>query len=60
MKKLILLEVEQAFDADLLAGFAAEAASCVFWVPIDVVKERLQVQSNFPAFQNKVNPKLLF
>jgi hypothetical protein len=27
------------------AGLAAEAASCVLWVPIDVVKERLQVQS---------------
>ena len=28
----------------LLAGFAAEAASCVLWVPLDVVKERMQVQ----------------
>ena len=26
------------------AGFAAEAVSCVVWLPIDVVKERLQVQ----------------
>ena len=28
----------------LAAGIAAEAASCVFWVPIDVLKERMQVQ----------------
>lgn len=28
----------------LASGFAAEAASCVLWVPIDVVKERMQVQ----------------
>lgn len=29
--------------ADLAAGFAAEALSCLLWVPIDVTKERLQV-----------------
>lgn len=28
----------------LAAGFMAEAVSCVFWVPIDVIKERMQVQ----------------
>jgi hypothetical protein len=28
----------------LTAGFFAEATSCVFWVPIDVIKERLQSQ----------------
>ena len=28
----------------LCSGFGAETVSCVFWVPIDVVKERLQVQ----------------
>ena len=33
----------------LSAGFFAEAFSCVLWVPIDVVKERLQVQSALPA-----------
>lgn len=31
--------------AHLCAGFAAEAFSCVLWVPIDVSKERMQVQS---------------
>jgi hypothetical protein len=29
-----------------VGGFAAESVSCVLWVPIDVVKERLQVQSS--------------
>lgn len=33
------------FIADFSAGLVAECASCVLWVPIDVVKERLQVQS---------------
>lgn len=28
----------------LTSGFAAEAVSCVLWVPIDVIKERLQFQ----------------
>lgn len=28
------------------SGIAAESVSCVLWVPIDVVKERLQVQSS--------------
>jgi hypothetical protein len=28
----------------LSAGFVAEAASCILWVPIDVVKVRMQVQ----------------
>ena len=28
----------------LLAGLAAEAVSCVLWVPIDVIKERMQTQ----------------
>lgn len=28
----------------LVSGFFAEAVSCVFWVPIDVIKERLQSQ----------------
>lgn len=32
------------FLAHFLAGMAAEAFSCVLWVPIDVTKERLQIQ----------------
>ncbi|CBZ55338.1 putative mitochondrial carrier domain-containing protein [Neospora caninum Liverpool] len=31
---------------DLVSGFGAEAVSCVFWVPIDVCKERLQQLKN--------------
>lgn len=30
------------------AGMTAEAISCIFWVPIDVVKERMQVQRRLP------------
>ena len=32
------------FVAHFLSGMIAEALSCVLWVPIDVVKERLQIQ----------------
>ena len=32
------------FLADFAAGFGAEAVACILFVPIDVVKERLQVQ----------------
>ena len=31
------------FAADFFAGFGAEAVACILFVPIDVVKERLQV-----------------
>ena len=36
---------DSSTSVHLLSGLLAEAASCVLWVPIDVVKERLQVQS---------------
>lgn len=29
----------------------AEAISCIFWVPIDILKERLQVQSNLKSYK---------
>lgn len=29
----------------LLSGFAAEIISCSLWLPIDIIKERMQVQS---------------
>eukprot|EP01063_Lacrimia_lanifica_P011988 TRINITY_DN18636_c0_g1_i1.p1 TRINITY_DN18636_c0_g1~~TRINITY_DN18636_c0_g1_i1.p1 ORF type:complete len:317 (+),score=76.46 TRINITY_DN18636_c0_g1_i1:73-1023(+) len=38
------LTFSQRFIPDFVAGFTAEAVSCVLWVPIDVIKERLQVQ----------------
>ena len=31
--------------SDFIAGFLAETFSCVLWVPIDIIKERMQVQS---------------
>ena len=40
----------------LSAGFAAEVVSCVVWLPIDVVKERLQAQG--PAVQNRYTGSL--
>ena len=30
------------------SGLTAEMISCVIWVPVDVIKERLQVQSQLP------------
>ena len=29
----------------LLSGFSAEFFSCLFWLPIDIIKERMQVQT---------------
>lgn len=34
------------FLTDFTAGFIAEVVSCVFWCPVDVIKERLQVQKD--------------
>eukprot|EP00948_MAST-09A_sp_MAST-9A-sp1_P002513 g2513.t1 len=33
-----------SFTGPFIAGLIAESVSCVFWVPIDVVKERMQIQ----------------
>ncbi|KAL4440759.1 hypothetical protein ABPG74_013740 [Tetrahymena malaccensis] len=35
------------------AGFSAEFISCLLWLPIDVIKERLQVQSNLKLYEYK-------
>ena len=35
--------------ADLTAGFGAEVVACIVFVPVDVVKERLQVQSTLTS-----------
>eukprot|EP01084_Bolivina_argentea_P136065 239670_1 len=34
-----------AYLSDFCGGLMAEVVSCVFWVPIDVIKERMQIQS---------------
>jgi uncharacterized membrane protein len=34
----------------LLAGFVAEFFSCIFWLPIDIIKERMQVQSEVKIY----------
>ncbi len=48
--KKLFFQSQAARDRPMLthfcSGFAAEIVSCVLWVPIDVVKERLQVQSD--------------
>uniref|UniRef100_K3X8A2 Mitochondrial carrier protein n=1 Tax=Globisporangium ultimum (strain ATCC 200006 / CBS 805.95 / DAOM BR144) TaxID=431595 RepID=K3X8A2_GLOUD len=36
----------------LSAGMAAQAVSCVLWVPIDVIKQRMQVQTQARAGAN--------
>ena len=36
---------ETTFIADFSAGFIAETVACILFVPIDLVKERLQVQT---------------
>jgi len=37
----------------LLSGFIAEIVSCSLWLPIDVIKERLQVQSELNIYKYK-------
>lgn len=39
--------------AHLLGGIFAEAVACIFFVPIDVIKERRQVQSSLKAYDYK-------
>lgn len=36
---------------NFMSGLGAEAVSCVLWLPIDVIKERLQVQSDIKTYQ---------
>jgi len=35
---------------DFISGVGAECVSCVLWVPIDVIKERLQVQNALKSY----------
>ncbi|OMJ79253.1 hypothetical protein SteCoe_20761 [Stentor coeruleus] len=54
LSKKYLLEIpafkNNNFLAYLTSGMIAEAISCMFFVPIDVIKERLQVQSNLKEY----------
>lgn len=42
VKRYLNLNGQESAFLHLCSGFIAEAVSCVFWVPIDVVKERTQ------------------
>lgn len=42
--------------ADFCAGMGAEAVSCVLWCPVDVVKERLQVQKDMRGLYHYDGP----
>ena len=45
-----------AFTIPFCAGMLAETLSCVLWVPIDVLKERLQVQASPAAAVSRAIP----
>lgn len=36
-----------------ISGLMAETVSCLFWLPIDVVKERMQVQRELGLYRYK-------
>lgn len=35
----------------LISGFIAEIVSCSLWLPIDIIKERMQVQSELKLYK---------
>lgn len=37
----------------LFSGMTAETISCLIWLPIDVIKERMQVQSSLKLYNYK-------
>lgn len=39
----------EEFAVHFLSGMLAETIACVIYVPVDVVKERMQVQNSFPS-----------
>jgi len=41
---------------NFLGGVSAELISCIFWVPVDVIKERCQTQSIAPVSQRYTSP----
>lgn len=52
--KRLILQVEwlqhAPFTAYMLGGLTAEAVACIVFVPVDVIKERLQVQTNLKKY----------
>ncbi len=52
---LKLFDVEESLAVGLVSGVCAEVVSCVLWVPIEVVKERLQVMSTLNTYHYKGN-----
>jgi hypothetical protein len=42
---------QHPFQSYLAGGMFAEAIACILFVPIDVIKERRQVQSNLGQYQ---------
>ena len=36
---------------NFMSGLGAETVSCILWLPIDVIKERLQVQNEIKTYQ---------
>ncbi len=45
--------LKSGFLIDFYSGFLAECVSCMLWVPIDVVKERLQIQNELKIYYYK-------
>jgi len=45
--------VQNSFIQGFVSGMVAECFSCVLWVPIDVLKERLQVMSLLKSYNYK-------
>lgn len=46
--------IEHNYLSDFVGGFTAEIVACLIWVPVDIIKERLQVQSIIdPQFRYK-------
>jgi len=35
----------------LISGFSAEFFSCALWLPIDIIKERMQVQAQVKLYK---------
>jgi hypothetical protein len=51
---------QSEFLTYFIAGIFAEAVSCIIFVPVDVIKERRQVQSNLRSYNYKNDLDALF